>query len=139
MRRTIAIAAVSLCLAAMPMAGPAAAEDCDTANASQADLTACYAKAYKAADAELNALFKEIEARLKGNADATRLLITAQKAWIGFRNAECAFSSSGVAQGSAYPMVQAICLQGLTEKRVADFKAYLKCQEGDLDCPVPAP
>jgi hypothetical protein len=40
--------------------------------------------------------------------------------------------------GSAHGMILAICLDRLTGKRIGDFKNYLKCQEGALDCPVPA-
>jgi hypothetical protein len=35
-------------------------------------------------------------------------------------------------------MIHAICLDKLTSKRIDDFKTYLRCQEGALDCPVPA-
>ena len=35
-------------------------------------------------------------------------------------------------------MILAICLDKLTAKRIDDFKAYLNCREGALDCPVPA-
>jgi hypothetical protein len=35
-------------------------------------------------------------------------------------------------------MLRLQCLDALTAKRVEDFKVYLKCEEGDLSCPVPA-
>ena len=54
-----------------------------------------------------------------------------------FRDAECGFAASGVAGGSAEPMVTAQCLARLTQSRNADFKAYLACPEGDLSCPLP--
>jgi uncharacterized protein YecT (DUF1311 family) len=56
---------------------------------------------------------------------------------VTFRDAECDFSTSGVSGGTVYPMIHAICLDRLTSKRIDDFKTYLKCQEGALDCPVP--
>lgn len=118
--------------------GASAAEPCDTASSSQADLNECYGKAYKKSDDDLNALYKQITTRLKDDAATTKLLVTAQKAWVAFRDAECNFSTSGSAQGSVYPMIQSICLDGLTSKRIDDFKSYLKCEEGDLSCPVPA-
>ncbi|CAN7227330.1 lysozyme inhibitor LprI family protein [Phyllobacterium sp. LjRoot231] len=115
-----------------------AAESCDTGSSSQADLNECYGNAYKKSDGELNALYKQITARLKDDAATTKLLVAAQKAWVAFRDAECNFSTSGSAQGSIYPMTQAICLDGLTSRRIDDLKSYLKCEEGDLSCPVPA-
>ena len=93
--------------------GISAAESCDTASSSQADLNECYGKAYKKSDDELNALYKQIMMRLKDDAATTKLLVTAQKAWVAFRDAECNFSTSGSAQGSVYPMIQSICLDGL--------------------------
>ena len=115
-----------------------AAESCDTGSSSQADLNECYSNAYKKSDGELNALYKQITARLKDDAATTKLLVAAQKAWVAFRDAECNFQTSGSAQGSVYPMVQSICLDGLTGNRINDLKSYLKCEEGDLSCPVPA-
>jgi uncharacterized protein YecT (DUF1311 family) len=115
-----------------------AAESCDTASSSQADLNECYGNAYKKSNGELNSLYKRITVRLKDDAATTKLLVAAQKAWVAFRDAECNFSTSGSAQGSVYPMIQSICLDGLTSNRIDDLKSYLKCEEGDLSCPVPA-
>jgi uncharacterized protein YecT (DUF1311 family) len=92
---------------------------------------------FTAADAKLNALYKQIEARLAGDPSTLHLLTAAQRSWITFRDAECTFSSSGAKGGSVYPDVVTSCKAGLTEKRVADFNAYLHCQEGDMGCPVP--
>jgi uncharacterized protein YecT (DUF1311 family) len=85
----------------------------------------------------LNVLYEQIKQRLKDDADTTKLLVAAQRAWVTFRDAECKFSTSGVSGGSAYPMVNAECANGLTRKRIDDFKTYLKCEEGDLSCPLP--
>ncbi|MGH6809784.1 MAG: lysozyme inhibitor LprI family protein [Ensifer adhaerens] len=117
---------------------PAAwADDCADAS-DQATMNECADKAFKASDTELNALYKQIEARLKDDQDKTKLLVSAQKAWIAFRDAECNFSAAGVAGGSVYPMIVLQCRDGLTQNRVKDFKNYLSCEEGDLSCPVPS-
>ena len=104
----------------------------------QTDMDICAGKSYAKSDAELNKLYKQIETRLKGDADTTKLLVAAQKAWVSFRDAECNFSSSGVTGGSVYPFISSNCLDGMTQSRVKDLQGYLKCPEGDLDCPVPA-
>jgi uncharacterized protein YecT (DUF1311 family) len=115
---------------------PAAhADECKDAQ-DQATMTKCAEKAYKASDAKLNALYHKIEKRL-GDDDAKRLLVKAERAWIAFRDAECGFAASTVTGGSAYPMIQAMCLDDLTQKRIADFQQYLNCEEGDMSCPVP--
>lgn len=124
-------------LAFMALSSTAArAEDCTDA-ADQMSTNECADKAYKASDAELNKLYKQIEGRLKDDADTRKLLIAAQKAWIGFRDAECKFSSSGVAEGSAYPATVSMCLDGITQSRIDSFRGYLDCEEGDMSCPVP--
>ena len=114
----------------------ARADDCGGAS-DQASLNECAGKSFKKSDAELNKLYGAITKRLKDDADTTKLLVTAQRAWIGFRDAECTFSSSGSAEGSVYPMIYAGCLDGLTQRRIDDLKGYLNCEEGDMSCPVP--
>ncbi|MGF6176895.1 lysozyme inhibitor LprI family protein [Ensifer sp. 4252] len=104
----------------------------------QTDMNICAGKAYEKSDAELNSLYKQIETRLKDDADTTKLLVAAQRAWVAFRDAECNFSSSTVAGGSVYPFISSSCLDGMTQIRIENLKGYLKCTDGDLDCPVPA-
>jgi uncharacterized protein YecT (DUF1311 family) len=101
-------------------------------------LNECYGNAYKEAAAELNVLYRQITARLKDDKATTELLVAAQRAWVAFRDAECAFCASGVSGGTAHGMILAICLDKLTGKPIDDFKDCLKCQEGALDCPIPA-
>lgn len=112
------------------------AVDCDNAT-DQATMNQCAAQQNKAADKELNALYQQITARLKASPESKKQLIGAQRAWIGFRDAECRFSASGVEGGSVYPLIYSNCITDLTKARVEAFKTYLKCQEGDLSCPVP--
>ncbi len=136
MKFTFGLFAVLLGVAAaIPLSTPNAG-DCDRATGGQAGLNDCFGKVFKKADAELNKLYKEIRARLKDDADTTRLLVATQKAWISYRDAECAFQATGGGSiaGLAYP----ICQAALTRSRIKDFKGYLKCQEGDTNCPVPA-
>ncbi|MGY3176375.1 uncharacterized protein YecT (DUF1311 family) [Pseudomonas sp. TE12234] len=109
---------------------------CDNA-ADQATMNQCAAQQHAAADKELNALYQQITTRLKANPDSKKLLVSAQRSWIAFRDAECKFSASGVEGGSVYPLVYGNCITALTKARVETFKTYLKCQEGDLSCPVP--
>lgn len=112
------------------------AADCDSAT-DQITMNQCATWQNKTADKELNALYQQITTRLKGNADSKKLIVNAQRAWIGFRDAECKFSASGVEGGSVYPLIYSNCITELTKARVETFKAYLKCQEGDMGCPVP--
>jgi uncharacterized protein YecT (DUF1311 family) len=103
---------------------------------SQADISACADADYKAADTELNMVYRQLEQRLS-DADTRRRLVAAQRAWVTFRDSECQFMSSAAQAGSAYPTVVSGCLADLARKRVADLRRLLQCPEGDLACPVP--
>lgn len=122
-------------LAVCPVSA-AFADDCANAQ-DQATMNECAGKALKKSDAELNAVYKEIEQRLKDDSDTTKLLVTAQRSWVAFRDAECTFSNSRSADGSVYPMIYAMCIDGLTQLRTKQLKVYLNCEEGDMSCPVP--
>jgi uncharacterized protein YecT (DUF1311 family) len=118
-----------------PAAG-ARADDCANAMA-QRTMNECADLALRTADGELNALFKEAQRHLKGDTGAAKSLIAAERAWIAFRDAECAFSASSSKGGSIYPMVYSECLEKLTKARIGDLKRFLQCEEGDLSCPLP--
>jgi uncharacterized protein YecT (DUF1311 family) len=123
-------------LAANPLS-IAHAEDCSNAK-TQTEINLCANQAYEKSDAELNALYKQILKRLKNDTAATRRLVSAQRAWIAFRDAECTFVASPSRGGSVYPMVLSYCHERLTRARVNDLKSYLRCEEGDVMCPLPA-
>lgn len=113
-----------------------AAVDC--ANASdQATMNQCAGQEFKSTDKELNVVYQQITGRLKDNPDRKKLLVGAQRAWIGFRDTECKFSASGVEGGSVYPLIYSNCLTAVTKARIEALKQYLECQEGDMSCPVP--
>lgn len=136
MRTFVLIALTSFGLGAMVPISSAHAADC--ANASDQSIqNECADKDYKKSDAELNKLYQSIRGRLSNQPDAVKKLITAQKAWIAFRDAECDFASFRSQDGSVYPMLISMCRDALTQTRAKDFKAYLSCEEGDLSCPVP--
>jgi uncharacterized protein YecT (DUF1311 family) len=119
-------------LLALPAA--VAAADCGP-DANQSELNACAGADLDAADAELNTLYRQMQAI--ADPETRRLLTLAQRAWLGFRDAECSFAASSVSGGSIYPMIFGECLAGLTAARAADFRRYLACEEGDLSCPLP--
>ena len=126
-----------LALIAMAPTPIARADDCANATDQRA-MDECASEAYRKSDAELNALYKQIEQRLKSDTGTTKLLIAAQRAWVVFRDAECNFSTSRVSGGTIYPMIYTECADGLTQRRIEDLKRYLACEEGDMSCPVPA-
>jgi uncharacterized protein YecT (DUF1311 family) len=124
-------------MAGVMVASVASAEECDPNDQTQMGMNICAAQDYAASDAKLNVAYGDIMKRLSDNAGARKLLQDSQRAWIAFRDAECKFASSGVEGGSVQPMIHSGCLQGLADARVKQLDSYLKCEEGDLSCPVP--
>jgi uncharacterized protein YecT (DUF1311 family) len=104
----------------------------------QATMNTCADAAFKQSDKKLNELYRQIEARLKDDANTKKLLVQAQQDWVKFRDAECSFRTSASAGGTVAPMLISMCMDGLTQSRVKDFESFLKCREGDLSCPVPS-
>lgn len=120
-------------IAAMSCATPAFAELCDNPQ-TQADMNYCAQYSYTRADAELNDAYGEFRKLVAKDAQAKNYLIAAQKAWISFRDAECALEGSATQGGSAQPMIILNCKTRLTAARVAEFRVRLSCTEGDLTC-----
>ncbi|GEO18188.1 hypothetical protein MAE02_58840 [Microvirga aerophila] len=122
----------------LAMSAPALATDKCVNAVDQVTMNACSDAAFKQSDKKLNELYRQIEARLKDDADTKKLLVQAQQVWVKFRDAECSFQTSASAGGTVTPMLASMCMDGLTQSRVKDFESYLKCKEGDLSCPVPS-
>ena len=59
-----------------------------------------------------------------------------QRRWVAYRKAACEYQSSGVAGGSAYPMVLAACLTDYANERLTIITELMNCFEGDLSCPA---
>jgi uncharacterized protein YecT (DUF1311 family) len=89
-------AGLLLTAASPALSASAAADACNLPNSNQARINDCYGAAYKKSDAVLNELYREIHSRLKNDQATSKLLTSAEKAWLAFRDAECAFSTSGV-------------------------------------------
>lgn len=123
---------------AMQTVSAAAAENCANLTSQEA-INECYGNALADGDKELNANYREIDKRLSDDTNAKKLLLSAERAWLLYRDSECTFSASGSVGGSIYPTVVASCKAALTNERNKALKAYLNCQEGDTSCPVPAP
>ena len=84
------------------------------------------------ADAELNATYQALLSQLDGG-DQQRLR-DAQRAWIAFRDKDCAFRAQGSAGGSASALASAQCTDDLTRQRADALKRQLDCPEGDVAC-----
>jgi uncharacterized protein YecT (DUF1311 family) len=122
---------VVVALAAVPpsVSESASKSTCwDTAQTQMA-LNQCAEADLKAADADLNAAYKQLMAR-PDEAFKQRLR-AAQRAWVAFRDAHVAALYGGSTEGSVRPMCAALTLRDLTQERVKQLRALLEPEEGD--------
>ncbi|WP_223218014.1 lysozyme inhibitor LprI family protein [Rhizobium wenxiniae] len=106
--------------------------DCEEPQ-TQADMTICAGQDLADADKALNAQYqvtrrvlKERDAdastELKGGVEA---LVKAQRAWLAYRDAQCASVGFQARGGSMEPMLISMCEADLTRKRTAELKALV--------------
>ncbi|MFJ5329100.1 lysozyme inhibitor LprI family protein [Pectobacterium versatile] len=111
-----------------------AALDCNNAN-TQLDMNQCAVQEYKKVDGELNRLYQNVVKRVVIE-EHKALLKSAQRKWIAYRDADCEFQTFPTTGGSVHGMVYSQCLTEKTAERVKEFKTMLRCEEGDLSCPL---
>ncbi len=90
----------------------------------QAEMNACAGIAYQNADRKLNQVYQQLLPKL--STSRKQKLITAQRAWIRFRDSSCDFERSEVAGGSMEPMMYSNCMASVTEERIQDLERYLE-------------
>ena len=81
----------------------------------QMEMNDCASEDYRRIDAQLAAVYARF--------DKTPELKTAERAWIAYRDAECAYEAAGVKGGSMAPMVYSMCMTNLTKARIDVLKA----------------
>jgi uncharacterized protein YecT (DUF1311 family) len=112
----------------------AAEEPCAPGTRDQADVNECSTQRYKAADALLNRAYREVTAAL--NPTQLAKLKNAQRAWIGFRDANCESQAFDYLKGSLYTSVYNNCLSALTELRTSELqRVYLRQDSADNALP----
>lgn len=80
-------------------------------------------------DARLNRSWAAVKARLAGNAQGLRALTQAQKAWIAFRDAECAASAAIWEPEGTGAAAAGNCLLSMTAQRFIELEGIV---EGNL-------
>ena len=98
----------------------------------QTAMNQCADAQYRSADRTLNTTYGKLLAKLSPAGRSA--LQAAQRAWLAYRDAECAFETAGTAGGSIHPFVLSQCLEGLTAAQTALLAAQANCVEGDLSC-----
>ena len=113
---------------------PALALDCSRQETEGA-ARACSGQRLKDADKKLNEAYRTLLKRF--DTQQQTMLRASQRAWLGYRDAQCRMVASGVDGGSAQPMVTADCLGDLTLARLKELNFQLACREGDMSCLAP--
>jgi uncharacterized protein YecT (DUF1311 family) len=90
----------------------------------QVEMTQCAANAYKAADAVLNQVYKQLVAKLDEEEKAQ--LKEAQNAWLKYRDTNCDFVADQYKGGTMRPMIHAGCLADVTKNRTAELRDQIK-------------
>jgi uncharacterized protein YecT (DUF1311 family) len=109
-------------LFAVPCSGAERTDVCDKAS-SQAEINACSAERYQAAEKEMNEDYRRLRARLRGsNRD---VLTRTQNAWLRFRKLECELESAAARGGSAHAALHNQCLARITTARTEDLKRLM--------------
>ncbi|MBK8769733.1 MAG: DUF1311 domain-containing protein [Rhizobiales bacterium] len=130
MTRALAIL-TCLILATSPLRALAqdAEPDCSDQK-DQSTMTRCAGMDYEKADAELNRIWPGIKAQAvesdtaegNGKTDYLDALMTSQRAWIAYRDAECTRQGFEAHNGSMEPMLVNACLAEMTAKRIKDLQ-----------------
>jgi uncharacterized protein YecT (DUF1311 family) len=97
--------------------------DCDRYQGSMND---CAGYAYHVKDIALTKVYKEL-INSTGTLTAKRMLVSSQRAWIVFRDRDCAYEASGVEGGSMHAGLVYRCLAERTASRIQQLDAMLAC------------
>lgn len=94
----------------------------------------CAYDIWKKADDELNSLYQEqlrylrsTEAEYPPSRGASRRLVAAQRAWIAFRDEDCAYRI-GEPGGTGDDFERLKCRFKLTRTRISEIREYVKCR-----------
>ncbi|BAY27328.1 hypothetical protein NIES2100_71510 [Calothrix sp. NIES-2100] len=96
--------------------------NCNNAQ-SQAEINQCAQISYQNADKKLNQAYKQLLPTLSSS--RKQKLITAQQAWIKFRDTSCQFETSQYEGGTIAPTIYFGCLEKTTQQRTQQLQEYL--------------
>jgi uncharacterized protein YecT (DUF1311 family) len=107
---------IAMMTAALLTAAPALAQ-------TQVAMNRSAATTYARADAAMTREWRLTQAYMRGaGAGSAMLLLDSQRAWLKFRDAQCAIEGAEVAGGSMQPMTIAGCKTRLTTERTAQLR-----------------
>jgi uncharacterized protein YecT (DUF1311 family) len=114
-------------------AAPYPVRDCGQLIA-QPDLNACAKANLEAADAALNKLYQQLMAQ-QGDPKSKSQLRDIERAWIAYRDRECAFEVGPQRDGgSIWPMEMSNCLEKKTAARIRELMTFRGCTSAASAC-----
>lgn len=117
---------VAAALIALAGSGGAMAKDCDS---TQEAMNVCAADEFKAADKELNTLYKTQMDYLK-DPKTQSAFKDAQRKWIALRDADCLYQvGPREDSGSIWALLQYSCQTEQTKVRIEQLKKYVACRQ----------
>jgi uncharacterized protein YecT (DUF1311 family) len=122
LRSGLLLVAISICSCAIAKAQHMNAADapCQKTSGVTIALDNCFARAYRAADGQMNQLYKQIRQVL--TPDEQQQLVAVQRLWIQLRDATCRAESDLYKGGDAESPAYSACLEEETRQRIADLK-----------------
>lgn len=97
----------------------------------QADMNQCAARSAREADADLNLIYPQVVAyyeqadRDSESKEGVKRLRAAQRAWIAFRDAQCAVDGYEALGGSMESMLVSGCVAEMTKRRANELRSLL--------------
>jgi len=91
---------------------------------SQFEMNQCAGKAFRAADATMNQVYRNLVSLLD-EAEKPQLK-EAQTAWLKYRDTNCDFVADQYKGGSIRPLILASCLADMTKRRATEIKTQIK-------------
>lgn len=105
--------------------------DCNNIHTSLESVT-CAQNDFEKSDKKLNALYKQLMSMQ--DTEYKALIKKGQLAWIKFKEADCEVAAYPTRGGSVQPTIRFLCLKDRTDKRIAELKELVNCEEGNLSC-----
>jgi uncharacterized protein YecT (DUF1311 family) len=88
------------------------------------EMRVCADRSYETADKKLNQVYRQLKPKL--GTSQQKKIVTAQLAWIQFRDKSCDFEGAFAEGGSLEPVLKASCKADVTKQRVKDLQGYLE-------------
>ena len=88
---------------------------------SQIAMTMCARDAFERADAELNRRWKSLISTYMDDPAGRKILVTAQRGWVAYRDGHCEMVAYDSRGGSMHPMVLQGCQADLTRIRIKEL------------------